>query len=251
MATVTDHYEDLLADQYTWMLGGDIASLAKEQAALLQGFGLSPDGPAGDTAVDLGCGPGAQSLALAGLGFRSVIAVDTSKKLLDELEGHAGRPSPIRPVHADIRTALPHVATAGSVAAVVCMGDTLPHLPAASDVTALLGDVRSALAPGGHLVITYRDLTRPLEGTGRFLPVRSAADRLLTCFLEYVDEDTVMVHDLLHTRVDGEWSLRTSSYPKLRIGADWLAGQCRCAGLEVAHDATGARGMRVLHARKP
>ncbi|MFB7462414.1 methyltransferase domain-containing protein [Streptomyces sp. NPDC056224] len=251
MATVTDHYEDLLADQYTWMLGGDIASLAQEQAALLRGLGLSPGGPVGDTAIDLGCGPGAQSLALARLGFRSVSAVDTSKKLLEELIGHAGQDSPIRPVHADIRTALPHIAAAGTVAAVVCMGDTLPHLPAASDVTALLGDVRSALAPGGHLVITYRDLTRPLEGTGRFLPVRSAEDRLLTCFLEYVDEDTVMVHDLLHTRVDGEWTLRTSSYPKLRIGADWLAGQCRSAGLEVAHDAAGARGMHVLHARKP
>ncbi|MFG2982159.1 hypothetical protein ACGFYQ_13020 [Streptomyces sp. NPDC048258] len=129
------------------------------------------------------------------------------------------------------------------------MGDTLPHLPAATDVTALLDDVRSVLAPGGHLVITYRDLTRPLEGTDRFLPVRSAEDRLLTCFLEYVDEDTVMVHDLLHTRVDGEWSLRTSSYPKLRIGAGRLAAQCRSAGLEVTHEAAGARGMRVLHAR--
>ncbi|MFG2982160.1 hypothetical protein ACGFYQ_13025 [Streptomyces sp. NPDC048258] len=74
MATATDHYEDLLADQYTWMLGGDIAPLAQEQAALLRGLGISPDGPPGDTAIDLGCGPGAQSLALAGLGFRSVTA---------------------------------------------------------------------------------------------------------------------------------------------------------------------------------
>uniref|UniRef100_A0AAU2JZP0 Class I SAM-dependent methyltransferase n=1 Tax=Streptomyces sp. NBC_00049 TaxID=2903617 RepID=A0AAU2JZP0_9ACTN len=251
MASVTDHYEDLLADQYTWMLGGDIAALAEGQAAVLRELGVSPGGAAGDTAVDLGCGPGAQSLALADLGFRSVTAVDTSRKLLDELARYAGEPSPIRPVLADLRTALPRVAAPGTVAAVVCMGDTLPHLPAASDVTALLGDVRDALAPGGHLVITYRDLTGRLEGTDRFLPVRSAADRLLTCFLEYVDEDTVQVHDLLHTRVDGEWSLRTSSYPKLRIGADWLAGRCRAAGLEVRHDATGARGMRVLHARKP
>ncbi|WP_405859789.1 class I SAM-dependent methyltransferase [Streptomyces sp. NBC_00090] len=251
MATATEHYEDLLADRYTWMLGGDIAALAEEQSALLRGLGVSPDEFDDAVAVDLGCGSGAQSLALAGLGFRSVAAVDTSRKLLDELARHAGDRSPVRTVHADILTALPHVAGPGTAGVVVCMGDTLPHLPAVSDVVTLLGEVRNALAPGGHLVITYRDLTRPLRGTDRFLPVRSDENHLLTCFLEYRDEETVMVHDLLHTRTDGQWSMRASSYPKLRIGAEWLSARCRAAGLEIVHDATGPRGMHVLHARRP
>ncbi|MFG2989159.1 class I SAM-dependent methyltransferase [Streptomyces sp. NPDC048257] len=253
MATVSDHYEDLLADQYTWMLGGDIASLAEAQAGLLKSLGVLPGGEeeADRHAIDLGCGPGVQSLALAGLGFGPVTAVDTSGKLLDELTRYAGQDAPIRPLNADIRTALPRIAAPGTAAVILCMGDTLPHLPALSDVPALLADVQRALAPGGHLVITYRDLSRPLEGTDRFLPVRSDENRLLTCFLEYVDEDTVMVHDILHTRVDGEWTLRTSSYPKLRIPADRLAALCREAGLDLSHDAPGERGMRVLHARKP
>ncbi|MCY0929074.1 class I SAM-dependent methyltransferase [Streptomyces sp. H27-H1] len=250
MTTATHHYEHLLADEYTWMLGGDITSHVETQAALLRGLGVLPDGPAGDTAVDLGCGPGAQSLALAALGFRSVTAVDTSRRLLDELASYAGAPSPIRPVHADLRTALPQLAAPATLAAVVCMGDTLTHLPATTDVVALLSDVRDALAPGGHLVITYRDLTGPLTGTDRFLPVRSDENQILTCFLEYTDEDTVTVHDLLHTRIDGAWSLRAGSYPKLRLSAEWLAGQCRAANLDVVHDATGPRGLRVLHARR-
>ncbi|MFJ3518782.1 MULTISPECIES: class I SAM-dependent methyltransferase [unclassified Streptomyces] len=254
MATATDHYEDLLADQYTWMLGGDITSVAEGQASLLKGLGVLPDEDhteAAGHAIDLGCGPGVQSLALAALGFSPVTAVDTSGKLLAELTRCTGENSPIRPLNADIRTALPRIAAPGTAAAVLCMGDTLPHLPTPSDVPALLADVHRALAPGGHFVITYRDLSAPLEGTDRFLPVRSDENRLLTCFLEYVDEDTVMVHDLLHTRADGEWTLRTSSYPKLRIPAERLAAQCREAGLEISHDAAGARGMRVLHARKP
>lgn len=80
------------------------------------------------------------------------------------------------------------------------MGDTLTHLPSKDDVAALLRDVAQSLAPGGQLVLSYRDLTRPLTGTDRFLPVRSTDDRIMTCFLEYADADTVMVHDLIHTR---------------------------------------------------
>jgi SAM-dependent methyltransferase len=255
MSTAANHYEQLLAEQYTWMLGGDLDALADAQTELLRGLGVAPPGDGepgeGGTAVDLGCGPGPQALALARLGFASVIAVDTSKALLDELSLHAAGLPAIRPVHADLRTALPEVAPPGTAAAIVCMGDTLPHLPRKADVTALITEIRRALAPGGHLVVTYRDLTRPLEGTERFLPVRMSEDRLLTCFLEYADEDTVLVHDLLHIRsgADGSWSLRTSSYPKLRIGAGWLAAECRAAGLDIRYDAVGPRGMRVLHAR--
>ncbi|WBO68519.1 class I SAM-dependent methyltransferase [Streptomyces camelliae] len=248
--TAVGHYDRLLAEHYTWMLGGDIQAAADRQAALLADLGLT-GAESGGTAVDLGCGSGAQTLALLRLGFSPVIAVDTSRALLDELLAHVPDSGAVRPVHGDIRTALPEVSEPGTVRTVVCMGDTLPHLPARSDVPALLGDISRVLAPGGHLVLTYRDLTVELHGTDRFIPVRSSDDRLLTCFLEYRDEDTVIVHDLLHTRVDGSWRQRASSYPKLRIAPPWLAGQCRAAGLDVRRETADSRGMRILHAVKP
>ncbi|MEV6839651.1 class I SAM-dependent methyltransferase [Streptomyces sp. NPDC051133] len=245
--TAVEHYDRLLAEHYTWMLGGDVRQLADRQSDFLTGLGLA--GPAeGVTAVDLGCGPGAQTLALARLGYDPVIAVDTSRRLLDELTQHARGFAAIRPVHGDLRSVLPEVAEPGSVGAVVCMGDTLPHLPARSDVPPLLGHVARALAPGGHFVVTYRDLTRELRGTERFIPVRSDDDRLLTCFLEYRDEETVTVHDLFHLRTGGSWELRAGSYPKLRIAPAWLAEQCRAAGLRIVRDTTGPGGMQVLHA---
>ncbi|MEU9793525.1 class I SAM-dependent methyltransferase [Streptomyces sparsogenes] len=192
------HYERLLAAHYTWMTGGDVAAAAEGQAELLRGLGVAPvpSGPSGSSpAVGLGSGPGAQTLALAALGFSPVVAVDTSQ--------------------------------------------------------ALLADAARALVPGGRLVVSYRDPTRPLEGTDRFLPVRGDADRILTCFLEYLDADTVRVHDLLHLRTSDGWTLHTGSYPKLRIAADWLADRCREAGLQVSHDGVGPRGMRVLVATRP
>jgi hypothetical protein len=135
-----------------------------------------------------------------------VLAVDTNKTLLNELAAHTGGNAAIQPVHADIRTVLPQITQPSSVAVVVCMGDTLTHLSSKTDMTTLLGDVTQALAEGGRLVITYRDLTHPLRGTDRFIPVRSTPDQLLTCFLEYRDDDTVIVHDLLHTRSGDTWT---------------------------------------------
>src|SRR5689334_878124 len=88
MTTAADHYDGFLAEHYTWMLGGDLASLARAQRTQLSDWGVVPAVPdphAGSVAVDLGCGPGHTSLALAGLGFDLVHAVDLSQSLLDEL----------------------------------------------------------------------------------------------------------------------------------------------------------------------
>jgi SAM-dependent methyltransferase len=253
MTAASDHYDRLLAAHYTWILGGDVGSAAGEQARLLRDRGVRP-GAAGGAAVDLGCGPGPQSLALAAVGFEPVMAVDTSGPLLEELRTLAGRSSQgpaIRTLQADIRTVLAEHCEPSSQAAVVCMGDTLTHLPGKDDVTALLDQASACLASGGHLVLTYRDLTAPRTGTDRFLPVRATNDRITTCFLEYVDQDTVMVHDVIHTRAHGAWRQQVGSYPKLRIGTDWLVAACRLAGLDVRHSAPGPRGLQVITAVKP
>ncbi|MER7083569.1 Methyltransferase domain-containing protein [Saccharopolyspora kobensis] len=250
--SAADHYDRLLAEHYTWMLGGDIRAAASAQAELLRELGVRAG--ADDTiAVDLGCGPGPQSLALAELGFSPVIAVDTSAKLLDELEAHAAELAPekrIEPVRGDICAVFPDLVEPGTAAAIVCMGDTLTHLPTTADVSALIGHVAGALRPGGHFVATFRDLTGELGGTDRFLPVRSEADKILTCFLDYVDDNTVLVHDLLHVRSGNGWALEVSSYPKLRLPPAWLTEQCRAAGLQVWRETTGPRGLCTLHVVK-
>ncbi|MET9465964.1 class I SAM-dependent methyltransferase [Streptomyces sp. NPDC006544] len=253
MTTASEHYDRLLAAHYTWMLGSDIHAVARDQAELLRDLGVQPEA-GGDAAIDLGSGPGPQTLALAHLGFSTVTAVDLSRALLDELLGHAetaGVAGAVRTVRADLLDALPHVAGPGTAAAIVCMGDTVTHLPSPADVRSLLDSVTHALRPGGHLVVTFRDLTEELRGDERFFSVRSTEEQLLTCFLEYVDDETVMVHDLLQTRSGGEWRLQVGSYPKLRLASAWLSGEARRAGLQVRHTGAGPRGMRILHAVKP
>ena len=91
MATVREHYDGVLAEHYTRMLG-DFEAKVTEQRALLERLGVSAR-PSGGLAVDLGCGSGVQSVALARLGFR-VLAIDFSQRLLAELgTGRAVCPS--------------------------------------------------------------------------------------------------------------------------------------------------------------
>ena len=248
MSSATEHYANLLAHHYTWMFGISFEEkVAEQQAILSKAFNAAGITPTG-LAIDLGSGPGFQAFALANLGFTSILAVDTSAELVAELESHRTT-QPIRTVTDDIR-ALPVLAAPLSAKAIVCMGDTLTHLPAKSDVTELFSNTFTALAPGGILILAWRDLTPELTGPDRFIPVRATDDTIMTCFLDYATPDTVHVHDLIHKREAGTWSLNKSSYPKLRLSPAFLTEQLTQAGFKV-HPQTTAGRLLLLAATKP
>ena len=249
MASASEHYSTLLAHHYTWMFGISFSEkVAEQQSILAKSFltaGFIPTGHA----VDLGSGPGFQSIALANLGFTSVLAVDTSSELLAELESHRDT-QPIRTATADIR-ALSTLAPPASATAIVCMGDTITHLPAKSDLAGLFAAAFAALTPGGIFIISWRDLTPELAGPDRFIPVRSDDATIMTCFLDYATPDTVQVHDLIHQReASGAWTLNKSSYPKLRLSSAFIADQLTQAGFKV-HPADAAGRLLLLAATKP
>jgi SAM-dependent methyltransferase len=236
--SVADHYENLLADHYSWM-GGAFADGAAAQRALLSSLGVAPS--ATGRALDLGCGAGLQSVALAELGF-AVTAIDTSRKLLAELATRAGGLA-IAPVEGDIAGVVELVEPGFEVA--VCMGDTLTHVPSAAAVERLFDGVARVLAPAGLFVLTFRDMTAELTGTDRFIPVRGDADRIMTCFLEY-EPETVIVHDLIHLRRGAEWVLHKSSYRKLRLAPDWVAEALARRGFQVISSGLCGRLVKVV-----
>ena len=100
--------------------------------------------------------------------------------------------------------------TAASVELIVCMVDTLLHLPSIDAVKELLTKcyntlVMSSSKGGGKLILSFRDLkTYELKGTDRFINVRNDENTIFTCFLEYNnanddddDDDKVLVHDII------------------------------------------------------
>jgi SAM-dependent methyltransferase len=244
MSTVSEHYQRLLSKHYTWMFGTSFNERVNEQKSFLSRW-LEPlkNLPEHALAVDLGCGPGFQTIALAQLGFFPVVAIDTSAELLDELRSHATN-LPIQTQKADLRD-FPAMVSAGQATVIVCMGDTLTHLPGKSEVRSLFRAVFDTLHPGGMFVITYRDLTTELHGTDRFIPVRSDDNTIMTCFLEFENTESVVVHDLVHTRHHATWSLNKSSYRKLRLGIDWLCHELKQAGLNVVSQDSSGRLLAV------
>jgi SAM-dependent methyltransferase len=248
MSTVTEHYERLLSKHYTWMFAASFEEKAAQERSLLsETLATLKNKPERALAVDLGSGSGFQTAALAQLGFSPVIAIDSSAGLLEELRTHINNCS-VQTVVADLRD-LPNIVAGGHASVIVCMGDTLTHLADKADVSVLFQKVFFALHSGGVFVITYRDLTKELEGLDRFIPVRSDSNTIMTCFLEYESAESVVVHDLVYTRDGASWSLNKSSYRKLRLGVDWLIHELKAAGFVVVSEGTAGRLSQVVAAK--
>ena len=64
-------------------------------------------------------------------------------------------------------------------------------------------------------------MTYELTGLDRFIPVRSDAKRIFTCFLEF-EEKHVKVHDIIYEKTDDQWNMKKSFFRKLRISRQWI-----------------------------
>jgi len=234
MQSVRNHYATHLGPIYSWMAGGVEAAFVRG-AAELDALRLDP--PGGGHAIDLGAGFGMHAIPLARRGF-AVLAVDSNEELLRELAAHAER-LPIRAVTADLLRFPDYLNAKPDV--ILCMGDTLAHLPSVADVESLFASVAAALGGGGVFVLSFRDYSAALVGEQRCIPIRSDSDRILTCVLEY-DDIHVVVNDLVHERDGAHWNLRASSYRKLRLVPDWVCGALVKSGFEVRREA-GLGGM--------
>jgi SAM-dependent methyltransferase len=237
MAAVTEHYATHLGPVYAWMAGGVEAAIARG-AKEIETLGLLPR--LTGQAVDLGAGFGMHSIPLARRGF-SVLAIDSCGELLQTLRQEAGD-LPIRTVEGDLLAFGRHLDGLSEI--ILCMGDTLTHLPDFATVNALFDSAARQLCAGGKLVLTFRDYSTPLRGEQRFIPVRSDAGRILTCVLEYEDQH-VVVQDLLHEFDGTVWRQRVSSYRKLRIEPSMVIAALESLGFTVQRSA-GVAGMICL-----
>lgn len=243
MKSVRKHYDEFLAPVYSWILG-DFDNAYRANVEFFAGLGLSPE--AGDLAVDLGCGPGCQSLPLAELGFR-VVAIDFCQELLDELVQRSGD-LPITTVCDDLAEFAQHTDQAPVL--IVCMGDTLVHLPDLPAVEKVIDRVSAALQPGGTFIYAIRDyISMEPSGADRFVPVRADDEQIFTCFLDY-HESVVHVHDVLYRKEVGKWAMHVSDYLKLRLDTAVINLRLQANGLEIREELI-ERGMIYVVATKP
>ena len=241
MASVKEHYDNLLASCYSWMCGGSELKL-KQNRTFLRDHNIRPAHSA--AAVDLGAGSGFQAIPLAEAGFE-VTAIDVSHELLAQLTKIAGR-LPIRTIRDDLLNFVNQ--SPAEIEIIVCMGDTLTHLRFPAEVKQLIHSAYGALEKEGLMILSFRDMTVELTELDRFIPLRADSKRIFTCFLEY-EKKHVKVHDILYERADHQWTLKKSFFRKLRISSQWVKECLLKAGFNVEKFDI-ENGMTTIMARK-
>ena len=120
--------------------------------------------------LDAACGTGHHALALARQGYQ-VVGADLSAPMIERARQNA-----IRRVSATADVTFT-VAGLGEMAsmgdtfdAVLCLGNSLPHLLTEQAVAGALVDFAAVLRPGGLLVIQNRNLDRVWAEHQRFMP---------------------------------------------------------------------------------
>lgn len=226
------HHDDLLASHYSWMMG-DYEANVQRYTDFFRKHLIVP--LLSKRAIDLGCGTGFRSMALAGMGFK-VVGIEKCAPLLAELKRRSGGRG-IRAVEGDITEFCAFAAQELPAEVITCMGDTIAHLDSFDKVTSLFDNIYRSLEKGGVAVLSFRDNLRELNGTDRLIPVRSDDQRIMTAFVEFSNNHLV-VNDIIYTKKADAWSVEKSSYKKLRVGAQWASRQLERCGFRIMWEGT-------------
>lgn len=153
------------------------------------------------TALDAGAGTGFHSLLLAELGVE-MTAVDVSKKMLEHVKAHAK----LRHVKIDIVESsfqdLPD-RVHRKFDAVLCMGNSLPHLSTHKDLEQSLKNFSTMLKPGGLLFLQILNYDRILAERERVQSVKEMGEVTFVRFYEF-HRDHVIFNILKLKRENGQ-----------------------------------------------
>ncbi|MGI6379462.1 MAG: class I SAM-dependent methyltransferase [Anaerolineae bacterium] len=121
----------------------------------------------------------------------------------------------------------------GPYDALLCLGNSLPHLLTAEQLGAALRDMASVMRDGGLLIIQNRNYDRVWESRDRYMPLlqhREGDHEWL--FFRFMDfhEASLTFHVVTMSRQGGDWSYRVGSTELRPILQDELARQLAAAG---------------------
>ncbi len=137
-------------------------------------FLLNLVGEAGSGRVlDAACGTGRHMIALVQNGI-SAAGADLSQPMIERARHNTRQAG----VTAQFETAgfgsLAKTFGAGGFQALLCLGNSLPHVLSPSSLDAVLRDFAACLSPGGRLIIQNRNFDAILTSRQRWMPPESA-----------------------------------------------------------------------------
>lgn len=185
--------------------------------------------------LDVACGVGRHAVTFASWGL-TVTGADPSAALLDLARANAAEAGvDVGFVQTDFLNLTK--AVEGSFDAVICIGNSLPHLLDLAQVEDALAQMRSLLEPGGTLVVQTRSAERIwARGSHLLSPtLRRIGDRDLI-FLRLVDvhAPTTTLNVIRLTREGGDWNVDTKTTQLRPIAKDEMEVMLARAGFASA-----------------
>jgi len=136
------------------------------------------------SAVDAACGTGLYALALAERGL-AVVGADISVGMLDRARRAAeDAGAAVQWVHASMQDLASQLD--GKYDAVLCMGNSLPHLLDDADLDAAMAGFAALLAPGGTLALHLLNYARLVSEKERIVGVTRHGDTEYVRFYDFL-----------------------------------------------------------------
>ena len=171
-------FYDGIAEQYDAIVGSAArADAARRFAAwLLDTYDVA-------RVLDVACGTGLHARALAERGVR-VVAADASRSMLDKAREQAGQR--IEWLHAPMETVSKR--TSGPFQAILCLGNSLPHLLTDAQLHATVRGFKALLAAGGAAVVQLLNYDRILQRRERIVGVTRSENTEYVRFYDFLPE---------------------------------------------------------------
>lgn len=203
--SAVDFYDDLSAD-YDEMFGfeKDLAAAEKFVAGLKTRFQFAK-------ALDIGCGTGSFTLALARSGGKAT-GMDLSTAMLEK----ARKNSLAYGLEIDfVEAGMEDISSAvnGKFDLILCMGNTLPHLLDKRALNSMLAACAKLLNPGGHLVLNLLNYRKILDLKERLVGISRNGEHEFIRFYDFAEPyvrfnileidwtENPQAHKLLSTRL--------------------------------------------------
>lgn len=170
-----------------------------------------------ETILDAACGTGGHTLAFARWGLEAA-GCDQSPTMIDLARTKAEAANLDVPFFvASLAELAAH--SAPRFDAVVCLGNSLPHLLTDEDLAAGLAGLTSVLRPGGLLVLHNLNYDKRWREQPRFFAVNSSyvngREVLVWRFADYhVDAQRITFHIAVFEKSDSDWSVNVISTPQ-------------------------------------
>jgi glycine/sarcosine N-methyltransferase len=224
-------FYDGMADHYHLIFDDWDASM-RRQGPIIAGL-LRPSAESG-VILDVACGIGTQSLALAAIGY-SVEGSDMSAAQIARAEREAA----LRGLECIFRVddmRFLEKAPIGRYDAVIAMDNALPHLDSDEEICATFEAMRKRLSSGGKVLVSIRDYARHLRERHTSTPPVFFDDhgrrRIVFQVWDWIDERRYVVHLYVTQDTDKGWAVHHHTGRYRAVTCDEVARLAGLAGLQ-------------------